>query len=165
MYALSPYPGRTRPHAVTAVGYLIEDVTFDHWKFVHDPGANAYIWEGEINGTVRIIKVIPPGQSKPAFTGTGELHSIISARVYPNPFGSEATIYYRLRKDSHVRVTIVNLLGQTVRSLDLGWKRRGWYRLCWDGRDFLGRDVSKGLYLYRIVTNFDSVTGKMLLLR
>ncbi len=124
-----------------------------------------YIWEGEINGFVRINKVIPPGQSKPAFTGTGELHSIISARVYPNPFGSEATIYYRLRKDSHVRVTIVNLLGQTVRSFDLGWKRRGWYRLCWDGRDFLERDVSKGLYLYRIVTNFDSVTGKMLLLR
>ncbi|RKY69632.1 MAG: hypothetical protein DRQ02_00505 [Candidatus Latescibacterota bacterium] len=157
-------------HAVTAVGYLVEDnIDFDHWRIVHDNGypvgTPVYIWEGEITYGTYIV-LVHPGQSKPVYIDAPETpSSSISAQSRPNPFNLQTSIYYQLGKDTNVRIRIVNSLGQTVRTFNLGRKEKGLHHLTWDGTDQSGRHVSSGTYFYRIATDFTSFTGEMHLIR
>ena len=81
----------------------------------------------------------------------------------PNPFNPSTTIRYTLPEASQVRLTIHNLLGQEVRVLVDGAKGAGTYNARWDGRDAFGREVSTGLYLYRLEAGAKIAVNKMVL--
>jgi len=87
------------------------------------------------------------------------------AQNYPNPFNPETEIRYQLSKRENVKLTIYNQLGQRVRTLVNGGQAPGNYVQKWDGKDFLGREVASGLYIYRFETEASTQTRKMLLLR
>ena len=62
---------------------------------------------------------------------------------YPNPFNPETWIPYRLAEDAFVTLTIYDLNGQVVRTLDVGHRiaavYEGWSKaIYWDGRNGLG---------------------------
>lgn len=84
---------------------------------------------------------------------------------YPNPFNPETIIEYSLPKGSSVEIVVYNILGQKVRTLLEEYQRAGWHRVLWDGRDNKDKEVSSGIYLYRIKTSEFSQTKKMVLLR
>jgi hypothetical protein len=75
---------------------------------------------------------------------------------YPNPFNPETVIEYGLPEAGDVQLQIVNLLGQTVRTLVSGPQDAGWHNAVWDGRNVSGQQVSSGTYLYRIVVTSSS---------
>jgi hypothetical protein len=91
------------------------------------------------------------------------------AQNYPNPFNPVTTIRYAVggKQGRPVPVTlkIYNVLGQWVRTLVDEEKGAGTHLACWDGRDESGRQVSSGIYLYRLEIGDHRVTKKMLLLR
>jgi hypothetical protein len=69
---------------------------------------------------------------------------------YPNPFHVETRVRYELATPSPVVVTIVNVVGQEVRSLLRAFERAGTHDVVWDGRDDAGRRVPGGLYFVQI---------------
>ena len=81
----------------------------------------------------------------------------------PNPFNPATTIRYALKKAVDVELAIYNLLGQEVRLLVRQCQPAGSYTVTWDGRDAAGRQVSTGIYLYRLLAGADVVTRKMML--
>lgn len=76
---------------------------------------------------------------------------------YPNPFSisqaalsSSTKIAFDVSEPVEVRMTIHNVLGQTVRTLSLEALPAGRHVLTWDGRNDSGARVAAGMYVYRI---------------
>jgi hypothetical protein len=87
------------------------------------------------------------------------------AQNYPNPFNPTTTIEYSLPRRSHVTIEVLNLLGQRVRILVDREEAAGFYNIIWDGTGSDGREVSTGVYFYRIRAENYVETRKMLLLK
>ncbi|MFQ5500357.1 MAG: T9SS type A sorting domain-containing protein, partial [Candidatus Zixiibacteriota bacterium] len=91
--------------------------------------------------------------------------SFTLSQNYPNPFNPATTIEFSLPSRSDVDLVVFNLLGQEVTVLANQQFAPGTHRIEWNGKDARGRDVSSGLYLYRLSTAFGNESRKMLLLR
>lgn len=57
------------------------------------------------------------------------------ANGYPNPFVSTTTIQYHLATKSNVQVTVFDMKGRLVRTLENGRKDAGRYQVDWDAND------------------------------
>jgi photosystem II stability/assembly factor-like uncharacterized protein len=86
---------------------------------------------------------------------------------YPNPFNPTTNLSYNLTTTSHVRLTISNLLGQTVGTVVDGVEQAGVHTREWSAATF-----SSGVYYYRLEATSVANTGrtftsvkKMLLIR
>jgi len=84
---------------------------------------------------------------------------------YPNPFNPETVIEYQLPEDGHVSLQIYNLRGQKIRVLVDEQKKAGYHKICWDGKDTFGKEVSSGMYLYTIEVDDFRVTKKIVKMR
>ena len=84
---------------------------------------------------------------------------------YPNPFNPTTQIQYQLARSADVRLTIHNLVGQSVRSLVAGEQAAGVHTAEWDGRSDAGQRVESGLYLYRLEAPGFVRTRKMVLVQ
>ena len=91
-------------------------------------------------------------------------------RNYPNPFNPETWIPYRLAEDAFVTLTIYDLSGHVVRTLDVGHRIASAYEsrskaIYWDGRNGLGEGVASGVYFYHLSAGDYSATRKMMILK
>ena len=89
---------------------------------------------------------------------------------YPNPFNPETWIPYHLAKASEVQITIYDVSGNVVRSLDIGHQSEGYYTsqnraAYWDGTNKMGETVASGTYFYSLNAGDFSATRKMLILK
>jgi hypothetical protein len=84
---------------------------------------------------------------------------------YPNPFNPTTTIRFDLPNQARVVLKIYNILGHEVRTLVSGVVSAGSHSYNWEGKNQSGKDVSSGIYLYRIEADSFSKTMKLLLLR
>jgi hypothetical protein len=66
---------------------------------------------------------------------------------YPNPFNPQTTIRYLLPGSGKVRLRIMNVLGQVVRTLVDGLQERGEHAVVWDGRSDAGWLLPSGMYM------------------
>ncbi len=82
---------------------------------------------------------------------------------YPNPFNPSTTIRYTLPAASDVRLEILNILGQPVRTLVQRLESAGHKEIVWDGRDDSGNAMPGGIYIYRLKADQFSATRKMIL--
>ncbi len=84
---------------------------------------------------------------------------------YPNPFNPTTVISFDVPKLSAVRIVVYDILGREVRTLMNNTMSAGTYHVTWDGLNNEGRQVSTGIYFYRMEAgNFISMK-KMLLLK
>jgi hypothetical protein len=83
----------------------------------------------------------------------------------PNPFGQLTAISYQLKAPGYTSLKIYDLTGRLVRTLVNEEKEAGYYSINWDKRNDLGRELSSGIYFYRIVSSNYKETKKMILLR
>ena len=84
---------------------------------------------------------------------------------YPNPFNPLTTISYSVAEGGYTTITIFNILGQQVTTLVNGYQEPGEYSVIWDSRNDAGRQVSSGIYFYRLESGDFVDSKKMLLLR
>lgn len=84
---------------------------------------------------------------------------------YPNPFNPSTNIEFVLFKSGQVEIEIFNILGQKVRTLVNSHLKAGHKVVDWDGKDDQGREVTSGLYFYRIQAGDFVESKKMLLLK
>ena len=84
---------------------------------------------------------------------------------YPNPFNPNTIIKYDLIKDLNVRITIYDLLGNTIKDLFEGNQLSGSNSIQWDGTSNNGYGVSSGTYVYQIKADNIIYSGKMVLIK
>jgi hypothetical protein len=78
----------------------------------------------------------------------------------PNPFNPMTTIKYDLPQASYVKLVVYNVMGQKVTTLVDGMVEAGRHQVIWDAKD-----VSSGVYFYRINTGNFTQMHKMILLK
>ena len=84
------------------------------------------------------------------------------APAYPNPFNPGVVIPFTVgASGGTVSLAIYNTLGQEVRRLELGELMAGPHQVQWDGRDEQGKELSSGVYLYRLQAGTWSAIGEM----
>jgi PKD repeat protein len=84
---------------------------------------------------------------------------------YPNPFNPTTIISFALPYSSNVELEIFNIMGQKVTTLANRAYEAGVHSIEWHGVDANGRTVASGMYFYRLRTDRDVETRKMLLLK
>ena len=89
---------------------------------------------------------------------------------YPNPFNPETWMPFELSQDAEVSITIYDVSGQLVRTLDIGFQSAGIYSsqdkaAYWDGKTETGEKVASGVYFYNIELGDYSETRRMVILK
>ena len=71
----------------------------------------------------------------------------------------------RERRPHRSTLKIYNIAGQEVKTLVDEEQAPGYYSVSWDGRDGLGKEVSSGIYFYRLHAGSYYEIRKMVLLK
>lgn len=79
---------------------------------------------------------------------------------YPNPFNPATNISFGLPRRSDVTLKVYDMLGREVATIFAGSKGQGFHTLQFDASA-----LSSGVYLYRLNTDFGSISKKMTLLK
>jgi len=85
--------------------------------------------------------------------------------AYPNPFNASVTIRYSLPTPSDVNLVIYDIRGRVVKAIYKEGDSASENSIVWDGTDNSGRNVSSGVYLYRITAGKYEATSRMTLLK
>jgi fibronectin type 3 domain-containing protein/lysophospholipase L1-like esterase len=83
----------------------------------------------------------------------------------PNPFNSKISITYNLITDTHVKISIFDMLGREVYSVVDKVQAAGWHSEVWNGKNSNGSPVSTGIYLYHFEANQKLIQGKIVHLK
>ena len=84
---------------------------------------------------------------------------------YPNPFNPSTIIEFSLPVRSRVRLDVFNVLGQNVRTMINNTLPAGLHKVEFDGRSQNGGSLATGIYFYRLTTEQNTATRKMLLIK
>jgi hypothetical protein len=141
----------------------------------HAPGSQfkLYAWEDIAQTYLSICPGAPTKVGENSRSGPNEFRL---DQNYPNPFSLGAkspapnggkpatTISFQLDRSAPVALTILNLLGHTVRVLSKAQLAAGAHSIQWDGRDDSGQTVPTGLYLVRLENGNHSQVKQLLLI-
>jgi hypothetical protein len=150
-----PATNSSEPHSYT---YVDEDVlsgnTYYYWLQTIDLDLTH-----SFHGPVAVTLEDDPEVPDPVFTTALNQN-------FPNPFNPETTIEYSLREDAEMmELKIYNVLGQLVKTIHAGPQTQGEHTVVWDGRDNSNRNVTSGIYFYRMSTPSYNKIYKMMLLK
>ncbi len=84
---------------------------------------------------------------------------------YPNPFNPSTTIEFTLKSREHVRLDLFNVLGRHVASLLDEELSPGNHRIVWDAKTCDGKPFASGVYFYRLRTDYQVDSKKMMLVK
>jgi N-acetylneuraminic acid mutarotase len=84
---------------------------------------------------------------------------------YPNPFNPETSITFDVQKTTRVKLKVLNMQAQVVRTLVDREMTPGSYQAIWDGRDSAGIPVVSGTYLCQYKADSFHQIRKMVLIR
>jgi hypothetical protein len=97
------------------------------------------------------IEVYRDGGTPPDITKSDNVIADISNA--PNPFNPSTTISFAIPEESVVKIEIFNIKGQKVKTLIDDHLVPDEHKIIWDGDDDSGRQVSSGVYFYRLEVN------------
>jgi len=105
-----------------------------------------------------------------SYSPTSIIHPIQPAiftleQNHPNPFNPSTTIRFSLEKAAHVELAVFNMRGEKVTHLVNGELDRGQNAVLWNGLGSDGHVLSSGVYICRLITEGQSQSLRMLLLR
>ncbi|MFH1374197.1 MAG: T9SS type A sorting domain-containing protein [bacterium] len=125
--------------------------------------------EGEYEITEAVASDLSHNTFSPVINSaakTAELpHDFVLHQNYPNPFNPSTQINFSLPQASDVKLEVYNVLGQQVVTLLDDFREAGAHTVSWNSTDNSGKQVSSGVYFYRIQAADYTDTRKMLLLK
>lgn len=99
------------------------------------------------------VKIADPVQSlviRAKATNSVTPSSYALEQNYPNPFNPTTELKYALPHDSHVRLTVFNVIGQEIATLVDEIQDAGFHEVTWNAHNVLNGQVGSGVYFYRI---------------
>ncbi len=105
-------------------------------------------------GKIRLT-ALASGDYKPAIPDKFDL-----LQNYPNPFNPSTKIKYSVPEETHINLTVYNILGQEVVKLKNEVQKPGYYEITFDASS-----LSSGIYLYTLETAKFTSTKKMMVLK
>jgi hypothetical protein len=84
---------------------------------------------------------------------------------YPNPFNPETNIAFSIKEAGYTTLEVYNMKGQLMKTLVNEVKENGNYTVTWNGKDNSGKNVSSGVYFYKMETGKYVSTKKMILMK
>lgn len=91
--------------------------------------------------------------------------SLIRIANHPNPFKLSTAISFELPKAARTRLSIYNLRGQLVKTLNDQHMPAGLHSLEWDGHDVTGRTAASGVYLLMLESDGLKAVHRMMLVK
>lgn len=82
------------------------------------------------------------------------------AQNYPNPFNPQTSITYSIDKSQQVKLSVYDLLGKEVAVLQNGKQAVGEHRVVFDASK-----LSSGIYIYRLETEQQTLSKRMVLMQ
>ncbi len=91
--------------------------------------------------------------------------NLVLEQNFPNPFNATTNIRFALPEKQRIKIEIFNVQGQKVCTLADQVFTAGFHSIKWDGRNWEGKSLPSGLYLYRLHTRDRVLICKLLLVR
>ena len=85
--------------------------------------------------------------------------------VHPNPFNPSTNIRFHLPGSGRVNLSVFDVSGRLVTTLEDGNLDAGTHSTSWDGRDLQGTEVGPGVYFLRLEADRSIVSRKMVLVK
>jgi hypothetical protein len=126
--------------------------------------SKGHVYTSDIEGYLTVLRLVETSTSVDNPDQTLPERFAISQN-YPNPFNPSTTLSYNLPKTAKVNLTIYNLLGKEMITLVSETQTAGEKSVVWDGRDSFGKQVSSGVYIFRLKAGEFVKTMKMVLLK
>ena len=79
---------------------------------------------------------------------------------YPNPFNPSTVIRYGVPRDGHVTLSVIDVLGRTVRTLVVEFVEAGYHQINFDVTG-----IPSGVYFYRLEAGNATRVQKLVVLR
>jgi len=115
----------------------------------------------DFHGPVNVTLIQGNGGDTPPVIPTET--ALLSA--YPNPFNPITNLRYSLKNPGFVTIDVYNNRGQLIRHFSNDHPVAGYYKVTWDGKDMNGKEVSSGIYCYRMKNGKFTSSKKMVLLK
>jgi photosystem II stability/assembly factor-like uncharacterized protein len=97
----------------------------------------------------------------PLYVGNNNTPSTYSlSQNYPNPFNPETTIEFSIPEDANVQLLVYNISGQLVKTVLNSRFDAGSHSV-----NFAGKDLSSGVYFYKLITPNYSDVRKMIIIK
>jgi aminopeptidase N len=126
------------------------DVTRQPVSVVFDPYNNIVLKEATLTKVDSISSVLAIAGAKPS--------SFTLNQNYPNPFNPSTTIRFEVPKNSRIKLTIYNMLGESVMILSDAIYETGVYE-----KSFDASELASGVYIYELKTDNVLLRQKMVL--
>jgi hypothetical protein len=126
-------------------------------SYVFDYASNSWKWS-DVQYDPKMIRLKVVDQ--PVFVGVNEL-SEIQPNLFqnsPNPAKETTSISYDLKKQENVSLQLFDLTGRLVRSYEMGIQPKGIH-----SKEINVSTLTPGVYLYRLKTNDNQKTRKMII--
>jgi len=103
-------------------------------------------------------------------TSADEISNLLPERTalgqnYPNPFNAHTTISFNLQSTENVELSVYNIVGQKIVTLQNSLMNAGEHSVIWDGRDDKGNEIASGVYFYRLSAGNLTETKRMIFLK
>ncbi|MEI7725168.1 MAG: agmatine deiminase family protein [Bacteroidota bacterium] len=84
---------------------------------------------------------------------------------YPNPFSTVTTIPLEINQRSSISIEILDIRGAKVKTLVSQVFEPGTITIQWDGTDYHGNKLPSGIYLYRLITESNIQTKRLIFIK
>lgn len=84
---------------------------------------------------------------------------------YPNPFNPSTKIAFEIPQSENVSLKIYNIRGELIRTVTNENLPAGYFEKYWDGKNDNGKEVSSGIYIYRLTAGKFDRSARMVLMK
>jgi len=84
---------------------------------------------------------------------------------FPNPFNFRTEIRYNLPRNCQVSIEVFDILGRNIIKLVDELQEAGQHSVIWDGHSSNGQMSTSGIYFYRLTTNDEATTKRMVFMK
>jgi hypothetical protein len=147
-------------------GVLVANPAISSQSFTTD-GKGGFI----IGGTINEFTIVAQQVSKNGYLGEIITHIITDDgkftdfklslnQNFPNPFNSNSIIQYSVPSDGNIIIELYNTLGEKVKTIINMFHNKGTYSV-----NISSNELSSGIYLYRLQSETESVTKKLIIIK